>query len=91
MYSYWGHDVINEYVYNEAGDMVKRIHTFTGGDDDMNGGREGVYVTDYSYGKNLKGGVTYRRGRGSDHYYEYIIEYIIEDIYYAPVRTVRSK
>lgn len=90
VYSYWGHDVINEYVYNEAGDMVKRIHTFTGGDD-MNGGRDGVYVTDYSYGKNLKGGVTYRRGRGSDHYYEYIIEYIIEDIYYAPVRTVRSK
>lgn len=91
VYSYWGHDVINEYFYNEAGDMVKRIHTFTGGDDDMNGGKEGVYVTDYSYGKNLKGGVTYRHGSGSDHYYEYIIEYIIEDIYYAPVRTVRSK
>ena len=91
VYSYWGHDVINEYFYNEAGDMVKRIHTFTGGDDDMNGRKEGVYVTDYSYGKNLKGGVTYRHGSGSDHYYEYIIEYIIEDIYYAPVRTVRSK
>lgn len=87
VYSYWGHDVINEYVYNEAGDMVKRIHTFTGGDDDMNGGREGVYVTDYSYGKNLKGGVTYRRGRGSDYY----DEYVIEDIYYVPVRTVKSK
>lgn len=46
--------------------MIKRIHTFTGGDDDMNGGKEGVYVTEYSYEKNLKGGVTYRRGRDSD-------------------------
>lgn len=89
VYSYWGHDVINEYIYNGEGDMVKRIHTFTGGDDDMNGGKEGVYVTEYSYGKNLKGGVTYRHGSGSDHYYEYIIDDIIEDIYYAPVRTVK--
>lgn len=85
VYSYWGHDVINEYVYNDEGDMVKRIHTFTGGDDDLNGGKEGVYVTDYSYGKNLKGGVTYRRGRGSGYY----DDDIIEDIYYAPVRTVK--
>lgn len=87
VYSYWGHDAVNEYIYNEAGDMIKRIHTFTGGDDDMNGGKKGVYVTEYSYGKNLKGGVTYRRGRGSDYY----DDDIIEDIYYAPVRTVRSK
>ncbi len=66
VYSYWGHDAVNEYIYNEAGDMIKRIHTFTGGDDDMNGGKEGVYVTEYSYEKNLKGGVTYRRGRDRD-------------------------
>lgn len=85
VFSYWGHDVINEYIYNDEGDMVKRIHTFTGGDDELNGGKEGIYVTDYSYGKNLKGGVTYRRGRGSGYY----DDDIIEDIYYAPVRTVK--
>lgn len=85
VYSYWGHDVINEYVYNDNGDMVKRIHTFTGGDDALNGGREGVYVTDYSYEKDLKGGVTRRCGRGSEDYNDDIIE----DIYYAPVRVVK--
>lgn len=85
VYSYWGHDVINEYVYNDEGDMVQRIHTFTGGDDDLNGGREGVYVTDYHYEKDLKGGVTRRCGRGSGYY----DDDIIEDIYYAPVRTVK--
>lgn len=84
-FSYWGHDVINEYVYNDEGDMVKRIHTFTGGDDDLNGGKEGVYVTDYHYEKDLKGGVTRRCGRGSGYY----DDDIIEDIYYAPVRTVK--
>lgn len=84
-FSYWGHDVINEYVYNDNGDMVKLIHTFTGGDDDMNGGREGVYVTDYSYEKDLKGGVTRSHSRGS----EYYDDDIIEDIYYAPVRVVK--
>lgn len=85
VYSYWGHDVINEYVYNDEGDMVQRIHTFTGGDDDLNGGKEGVYVTDYHYEKDLKGGVTRRCGRGSGYY----DDDIIEDIYYAPVRTVK--
>lgn len=85
VYSYWGHEVINEYVYNDNGDMVKRIHTFTGGDDDLNGGREGVYVTDYSYEKDLKGGVTRRCGRGSGYYDDDIIEVI----YYAPVRVVK--
>ena len=85
VYSYWGHDVINEYVYNDNGDMVKRIHTFTGGDDELNGGKEGVYVTDYSYGKDLKGGVTRSYGRGSGYYDNDIIEVI----YYAPVRVVK--
>ncbi|MDE6745355.1 MAG: hypothetical protein K2J72_01815, partial [Oscillospiraceae bacterium] len=84
-FSYWGHDVINEYVYNDNGDMVKRIHTFTGGDDDLNGGREGVYVKNYSYEKDLKGGVTRSCGRGSGYY----DDDIIEDIYYAPVRVVK--
>ncbi|MDE7302069.1 MAG: hypothetical protein K2N60_01975 [Oscillospiraceae bacterium] len=85
VFSYWGHDVINEYVYNDNGDMVKRIHTFTGGDDDLNGGREGVYVTDYSYEKDLKGGITRSHSRGSGYY----DDDIIEDIYYAPVRVVK--
>lgn len=84
-FSYWGLEDINEYIYNDEGDMVKRIHTFTGGDDDLNGGKEGVYVTEYSYEKDLKGGVTHRRGRGSGYY----DDDIIEDIYYAPVRTVK--
>lgn len=85
VYSYWGHDVINEYVYNDKGDMVKRIHTFTGGGDELNGGKEGVYVTNYSYEKDLKGGVTRSYSRGSGYY----DDNIIGNIYYAPVRVVK--
>ncbi|MDE5577705.1 MAG: hypothetical protein K2J11_09995 [Oscillospiraceae bacterium] len=80
----YGCDSINEYFYNDNGDMVELIHTFIG-DDELNGGREGVYVTDYYYEKDLKGGVTRRCGRGSDYY----DDDIIEDIYYAPVRVVK--
>ena len=50
-----------------------------------NGGKEGIYVTDYSYEKDLKGGVTHRYGKGSGYYGDDIIE----DIYYAPVRVVK--
>ena len=64
--------------------MVELIHTFIG-DDELNGRKEGVYVTDYIYEKDLKGGVTRRCGRGS----EYYNDDIIEDIYYAPIRVVK--
>ncbi len=64
--------------------MVKLIHTFIGGDE-LNSRKEGVYVTDYIYEKDLKGGVTRRRGRGS----EYYNDDVIEDIYYAPVRVFK--
>lgn len=84
-FSYWVYESVDEYFYNDNGDMVKHIHTFTGGDDEMDGCKEGVYVTDYHYEKDLKGGVTRRCGRGSGYY----DSEIIEDIYYAPVRVVK--
>ncbi|MBD5138943.1 MAG: hypothetical protein HDT24_06525, partial [Ruminococcus sp.] len=84
-FSYWVYDSVDEYIYDDNGDMVKRIHTFTGGDDEMDGRKEGVYVTDYSYEKDLKGGVTRSYGRGSGYY----DDDIIENIYYAPVRVVK--
>ena len=80
----YGCDSIDEYIYNDDGDMVKRVHTFVG-NDEMNGGKAGVYVTNYSYEKDLKGGVTCSYSRGSDYY----DEDVIEEIYYAPVRTVK--
>ena len=80
----YGCDSINEYFYNDNGDMVELIHTFIG-DDELNGGKEGVYVTDYSYEKDLKGGVTRSYSRGSGYY----DDDIIEDIYYAPIRVVK--
>lgn len=84
-FSYWVYNSVDEYIYNDNGDMVKHIHTFTGGDDEMDGCKEGVYVKNYSYEKDLKGGVTRSCGRGS----EYYNDDIIEDIYYAPVRVVK--
>lgn len=80
----YGCNSIDECFYNDDGDMVELIHTFIG-DDELNGGKEGVYVTDYYYEKDLKGGVTRRCGRGSDYY----DDDIIEDIYYAPLRVVK--
>lgn len=84
-FSYWVYDSVDEYIYNDNGDMVKHINTFTGGDDEMDGCKEGVYVKNYSYEKDLKGGVTRSYSRGSEDYNDDIIE----EIYYAPVRVVK--